>query len=690
VYNPTNVAITGGSITGASVSVADTAFTITNLDDPTKKVTFSASGVTTGTTSNITVPGVSGTLAILNAVQTFTATQNINASFNTMGTTSLATGTGGVTNIGSSAIASTTNIGGGAGTSALNVNAATKTKSLSPTIIIDAATTITSTGLNQAFAVTGFERVLYTPASGTAATNTVSSATFTSTAATDLGRNGKLIIEAGSVAFTLVHTGAATANTFFLQSQNNITPTFVGQTFFFELSAATGQWVQISGQNILMDSGGNFIANIVPRTGIHTGGTPLQSLAGGVGEIGSFTDYPGLAQFTSTANQASLYVPNGVQFLTDTPGNAGIGATAVAGTITVQTITGGTINASSATSAATIVLVLPNGQYSNQVLTVVCTIPGVGGVGVSTAVGGSSIPSGYCATFQWSVASAQWTTVQQPTFLYAAGGVNNSGYVIGIGDSQSLSGQNYDIALGYGTSTTGVGQAIVIGQLSFANTNTNTSNGGNTALVFGNASSVANGGTAVGNNAVITGSGGAIFGNQVYSSNNAIMQFGAGNYRAYAYMSHAAGTAVNVELTTNSASIVTVAFSNPPNSTDNRFYPYLVNPVNGAVGTGNYNIKVDLTATITSGANVGTCAKFKREVLFYSAAGTTMTLVAGQTTTTQTVGTDYIGTALVTLGLTSTSFTIGVGAQGQLAITCPGYATTSIKWVAFVESDIMS
>ena len=124
-YTPGSVAITGGSITGTSVSVADTAFTITNLADPTKKVTFSASGVTTGTTSNITVPGVSGTLAILNAVQTFTATQNVNASFNTTGTTALATGTGGVTTIGSSAIASTTTIGGGATTSTISLNGVT-------------------------------------------------------------------------------------------------------------------------------------------------------------------------------------------------------------------------------------------------------------------------------------------------------------------------------------------------------------------------------------------------------------------------------------------------------------------------------------------------------------------------------------------------------------------------------------
>jgi len=124
-YTPSAVAITGGSITGTTITAADSAFTLLNATDNTKKVIFSASGVATGTTSTITIPGVSGTLAILNAVQTFTATQNINAALNTTGTTALATGTGGVTTIGSSAIASTTTIGGSAAGSTLSLNATT-------------------------------------------------------------------------------------------------------------------------------------------------------------------------------------------------------------------------------------------------------------------------------------------------------------------------------------------------------------------------------------------------------------------------------------------------------------------------------------------------------------------------------------------------------------------------------------
>lgn len=68
-----NTISTTDNITTASsaiTSAVDSAFTINNASDATKKIAFSASGITTGTTRTITVPDKSGTLAMLSDVAT--------------------------------------------------------------------------------------------------------------------------------------------------------------------------------------------------------------------------------------------------------------------------------------------------------------------------------------------------------------------------------------------------------------------------------------------------------------------------------------------------------------------------------------------------------------------------------------------------------------------------------------------
>ena len=57
--------------------VPDSIFGISDDGDPTKIIAFQASGITSGATRTLTVPDLSGTLALLEAANVFTANQKI-------------------------------------------------------------------------------------------------------------------------------------------------------------------------------------------------------------------------------------------------------------------------------------------------------------------------------------------------------------------------------------------------------------------------------------------------------------------------------------------------------------------------------------------------------------------------------------------------------------------------------------
>lgn len=61
-----------GAIIGGSGSNSDSTFTIQNATDNTKKIQFSASAVTTGTTRILTAPDANGTIVTTSSTQTLT------------------------------------------------------------------------------------------------------------------------------------------------------------------------------------------------------------------------------------------------------------------------------------------------------------------------------------------------------------------------------------------------------------------------------------------------------------------------------------------------------------------------------------------------------------------------------------------------------------------------------------------
>jgi hypothetical protein len=66
-------AITSGSISGATIAVVDSSFSIKGSSDPSKIAKFEVDGFTTGTTRTFTLPNTSDTLVTLGATQTLTA-----------------------------------------------------------------------------------------------------------------------------------------------------------------------------------------------------------------------------------------------------------------------------------------------------------------------------------------------------------------------------------------------------------------------------------------------------------------------------------------------------------------------------------------------------------------------------------------------------------------------------------------
>ena len=100
---------------------------------------------------------------------------------------------------------------------------------------------LTPVGAAQAIVVTGYTKVMVTPA----AAASISTATFDNTPNTvsDYGRNGDLLIEAGNANLTINHS-ASGANTFKLTGGVNLTLA-AGQVVRFCLSDTGGNWWQV-------------------------------------------------------------------------------------------------------------------------------------------------------------------------------------------------------------------------------------------------------------------------------------------------------------------------------------------------------------------------------------------------------------------------------------------------------------
>jgi len=135
------VAITGGTIADTSITVKDNVFTLQDEADPTKQAQFQLSAIGTGVTATYTMPAATGTIAALNAAQTFTSTTTFSAPNGNFVTGS----TSGTANFASSATISgatkTVNVGtGGLSGSTTNiaigssVSGATSTTTLNGTV----------------------------------------------------------------------------------------------------------------------------------------------------------------------------------------------------------------------------------------------------------------------------------------------------------------------------------------------------------------------------------------------------------------------------------------------------------------------------------------------------------------------------------------------------------------------------
>ena len=86
-----SVAITGGAISGTSITVADNVFTLQDNLDPTKQAQFQLSGLLTGTTYVYTLPtsnGGASTLVDLNSNQTINASKTFSGTANIFGSSS--------------------------------------------------------------------------------------------------------------------------------------------------------------------------------------------------------------------------------------------------------------------------------------------------------------------------------------------------------------------------------------------------------------------------------------------------------------------------------------------------------------------------------------------------------------------------------------------------------------------------
>lgn len=127
------------------------------------------------------------------------------------------------------------------GDRAWSVNAITARRT-SLQMVRYATATLTPVGAGQTIDVTGYTKVIVTPA----AAASITLATFTSTigAGLDYLRNGDLIIEAGNGNLTINHLGSGATGAFRMAGAANLTLT-TGQVCRFCWSSTSNQWIQV-------------------------------------------------------------------------------------------------------------------------------------------------------------------------------------------------------------------------------------------------------------------------------------------------------------------------------------------------------------------------------------------------------------------------------------------------------------
>jgi hypothetical protein len=124
------------SLIGAllAAGVADTAFTLTDDADPTKKAVFELAGITTGTTRTFTLPNTTSELAILAGTQTFTGNKTFTGTLAASGTVTVSAA---AATIGTATTTATYGLGTGATTTGVTktVNLGTGGASGSTTVV---------------------------------------------------------------------------------------------------------------------------------------------------------------------------------------------------------------------------------------------------------------------------------------------------------------------------------------------------------------------------------------------------------------------------------------------------------------------------------------------------------------------------------------------------------------------------
>jgi hypothetical protein len=124
------------SLIGAllAAGVADTAFTLTDDADPTKKAVFELAGITTGTTRTFTLPNTTSELAILAGTQTFTGNKTFTGTLTASGTVTVSAA---AASIGTATTTATYGMGTGATTTGVTktVNLGTGGASGSTTVV---------------------------------------------------------------------------------------------------------------------------------------------------------------------------------------------------------------------------------------------------------------------------------------------------------------------------------------------------------------------------------------------------------------------------------------------------------------------------------------------------------------------------------------------------------------------------